>query len=417
MTPMRILYVIHQFYPEFRSGTEKFLLNLASIIQRDGHFVEVMTYTFSESQERSRHNRNLLVHKYDYRGLPVTAVGHQTLPIDIHTSCENREIYSFAQEYLGTGKRFDLVHFAHPMRLGSFARAALESGIPYILTLTDYWMICPKFFLRTSAGALCAGAEGGLACVKHCPELDASFIKDRSALARAMLFGAKSIISPSKFLAAIFQKEFPGLPVGIIPHGMNFKYLKSNSKKYHSGSKIVFAYCGGLSPHKGIHLLLKSFRDLDPQNAELRLYGSCFHEDAYLGYLKDIANSDERIRFCGTYSEDQVGEALSDIDVLVLPSLWYENYPLVLHEALACNVPVIASNIGGMAEKVMPSMNGFTFKAGDAKDLEETLKFVLDSPDILNRIKQSMQSYIAPLAEEEAYLYERLYRTNTTCRA
>ncbi len=411
MTPMRILYVIHQFYPEFRSGTEKFLLNLASNIQKDGHFVEVMTYTFSDSKEGFRHNRNLLVQKYNYKNLPVTAVRHQTLPIDIHTSCENPEIYMFAQEYLGTGKRFDLVHFAHPMRLGSFARAALESGIPYMLTLTDYWMICPKFFLRTSRGGLCAGAEGSQACIRLCSELDASFIKQRSALIKEILFGAKYLVSPSKFLAAVFQKEFPGLAVSIIPHGMDFKYLKLNSRDYKQGDKIIFAYCGGLSPHKGIHLLLKAFLNLNPPNGELRLYGSCFHEKEYLRFLHDIAGRDERISFCGTYSEEQVGEVLSNIDVLVLPSLWYENYPLVLHESLACNVPVIASNIGGMAEKIKDSVNGFTFEAGDERSLELKLRLILGNPQILNGIKQNLRQQVLPLIEEEAYLYERLCRT------
>ena len=94
---------------------------------------------------------------------------------------------------------------------------------------------------------------------------------------------------------------------------------------------------------------------------------------------------------------------------MVLPSLWYENYPLVLHEALACNVPVIASDTGGMAEKIKDSVNGFTFQFGNETDLMHKLRRVLDAPEILNDLKKNTGESILPPVEEEAYLYDRLY--------
>jgi glycosyltransferase involved in cell wall biosynthesis len=408
---MNILYIIHQFYPEFHTGTEKFLLNLASAIQRDAHFAQIVSYTISDQQE-FRHSQDLLVREYSYRGLPVTSIRHQKLPLDINASVANPDIYQFATEFLLKKYSYDLVHIAHSMRLASFAKAALDLGIPYLFTLTDFWLICPRIILQTSTkGTLCVGPEGGQACSRYCPEFQPAFIQNRMAAAKMMLSGARAVVSPSKFLAAVFEKEFPDLKIHVIPHGMDPRYLKSNTRKYRRDDKITFSYCGGLSPHKGVHLLLRAFLDLNPRNAELKLHGSAFHEVDYFRHLQEIAGQDRRVQFCGTYTEEQVGDVMSGTDVLVLPSLWYENYPLVLHEALACNVPVIASNIGGMAEKIKNFVNGYTFQIGDEKDLGFKMKKILDNPEILNDVKDKMKGYVPPRVEEEAYMYQRLYGT------
>jgi glycosyltransferase involved in cell wall biosynthesis len=409
---MNILYVIHQFYPESRSGTEKFLLNLSSAIQRDGHFAQIVTYTLSERVKDFQRDRGILTNDYHYKELPVVSIRHQTLPIDINNSIVNHDIYQFAIEFLQKKKTVDIVHIVHPMRLAPFARAAMDLKIPYMLTLTDFWMICPRILLQTSAGVLCTGPEMGEACAKFCPEMQLGFIKNRLDESRRILSAATALVSPSQFLASIFRKEFPDLKINIIPHGMNLKYLETNPNKYSSNDKIILAYCGGFSPHKGVHVLLKAFLDLNPKNAELKLYGSSSHEYDYFHHLQKIAAGDKRVHFCGAYNEERVGEIMSSTDILVFPSLCYENYPLSLHEALACNVPVISSDIGGMAEKIKDSINGFTFKVGDEKDLAATLRKILDHPDILNGIKAKIRDYVPPLVEEEAYLYQRLYSTN-----
>jgi glycosyltransferase involved in cell wall biosynthesis len=406
---MNILYVIHQFYPESNSGTEKFLLNLSTAIQRDGHFAQIVAYTLSDRQKDFQRKQNLWVRNYLYKGLPVTSVRHRTLPIDINASFDNQDIYQFAGEFLQRQKPFDLMHIVHPMRLAPFAKAALDLNIPYILTLTDFWTICPRILLQTSSGMLCAGPEGGEACAGLCAEMQPGFIKNRLVEAKRILSGAKALVSPSKFLAAIFEKELPDLNITIIPHGMNLKHLRTNSRKYRKDEKITFLYCGGFSPHKGVHLLIKAFLDLNPLNAELKLYGLSSREYEYFSHLQSIANQDKRVHFCGAYDEAQIGEVMCGADVLVLPSLCYENYPFILHEALSCIVPVVSSNIGGMAEKIKDSVNGFTFQVGDEKDLAAKMKLILDNPEILNGLKEKMKEYVPARSEEEAYLYQRLY--------
>jgi glycosyltransferase involved in cell wall biosynthesis len=404
----RILYVIHQFYPEFHSGTERFLLNLSSALQKVGHFPQVVTYTFGNN-EKPEHHKNLLVWNYAFRNIPVTALRHKTEPMDLHLSCYNEQIYKYALSFLPQDNRCDLVHITHSMRLASFAKAAIDLGIPYVLTLTDFWLICPKIILQTSKNALCAGPMSGKTCSELCPELSTSFIQSRLDFAREVLHQASGIAAPSRFLASIFKQEFPALNIRVIPHGMDSNYLKPNLKFYDAQSQITFGYCGGLSPHKGVHILLQAFRNIDAADARLKLYGAPFQEKDYFDLLRQIAGNDGRISFCGTYKAEAIGDVLADIDVMVAPSLCYESYGLAMHEALACNVPVIASNIGGAAEVIQDSVNGFTFYPGDVKDLESKMKHILDDTGELNIIKSNLGRHASPLIEEEAYLYERLY--------
>lgn len=406
---MNILYLVHQFYPAFSSGTERFVLNVASGLQRDGHSAQVVTYDLFNT-EQFHSGDPLSVRKYSYQNIPVVAVRHRKMPINVHTSCEDPEVYRFALTFLRENKNYDLLHCAHPMRLTSFFRAARELKLRYILTLTDFWLMCPKIFLQTSEGGLCAGPENGKACGRLCPELAPKMVRDRLQIAREILFGAEAIVSPSRFLAVLLKKEFPEFKISLIRHGIDSGSLKQNARTYKNGDRVVFGYTGGFAPHKGVHLLLTAFRNMPAENARLRLYGGVSHEMEYAQELLRIVQGDKRIEFCDTYQPAQVGEILQGIDVLVVPSLVYESYSLSLHEALACNTPVIASNIGAAVEAITDSTNSFTFTAGDASDLKYKMESIAGNPEILNGIKQNLEGYIPMLVEEETYLYERLYR-------
>jgi glycosyltransferase involved in cell wall biosynthesis len=124
-----------------------------------------------------------------------------------------------------------------------------------------------------------------------------------------------------------------------------------------------------------------------------------------------MAATNSNIEFCGVFPESQTGEVLSNVDVVVVPSLCYENYPMTLHEALACNIPVIATNLGGMAEKIKDGFNGFLFKMGDSRHLQTVLEAIVNDPAILNPLKRNIGSMMIQGVEQEAYTYARAYRS------
>src|SRR5262249_40970719 len=135
-------------------------------------------------------------------------------------------------------------------------------GIPYVITLTDFFLMCPKYTLVRSNGSLCFGPETGLACGQHCSELPADKIPKRLAIAREFLTDAHVVAAPSRFLAETFQREFRDLKLKLIPYGLSLDTLMPNLRRYKRGDRVVFGYAGSLNPHKGVHILIEAFKSL-----------------------------------------------------------------------------------------------------------------------------------------------------------
>jgi len=400
--------LVHQFYPEYCSGTEKFVLNLSTMIQKLGNKAKVITYSFYDDSFYDRTIGNIILKEFSYRGVPVIAFRHKIMQKGIHLNMSDQDIVEAAKDII-TNEQPDIVHIGHSMRVNPFIKASLALSVPYMITLTDFFLICPKVILTTSGGDLCTGPERGDACLNLCPELSGKIVKQHLNMSKEFLFNAKMVVSPSKFVASVFKKEYGNLNVKVFNHGISYYKVKKNKTVYKRGNKLVFCYAGTLIPHKGVHILLDAFKKIESKNATLKIYGSG-PDKTYVNNLRKTAEGDKRIEFCGVYSEDKVGDIFSGVDVVIIPSIWYENYPLVLHESLACNVPAIVSDVGGLAEKIEDGFNGFTFKIGDSNHLKTVLEEIIKSPEILNEFKTNIGNTMIPTIEQETYSYERAYK-------
>ncbi len=277
-----------------------------------------------------------------------------------------------------------------------------------MLTLTDFWLICPKFTLVNSQNDLCAGPQGCNTCMVSCPELRDSGIGERLSETKNLMMNASKVIAPSDFLKGIFRNEVPSLAIEVINHGLRYGNLRKNKKIYSAGDTITFCYCGSLNEHKGVHIAIEAVRKIKSERLRLKIYGS--GDKLYTDRLKEMAAEDRRIEFCGVYTDQQVADVFASIDVVIIPSLWYETYSLILKEAFFCSVPVVASNVGVMAEAIRDGVNGFVFRIGDPAHLQEVLESILADPVILNVIKAGTAHEFVPTVEQEAYAYSRIYR-------
>src|SRR5215210_7090991 len=98
---------------------------------------------------------------------------------------------------------------------------------------------------------------------------------------------------------------------------------------------------------------MRAFRDLPPElEATLDMYGNLTRFEPFVEELRGMAGDDGRINFAGPFPRERVGQVLSGLDVLVVPSRWYENQPGVIFEAFAAGMPVVATDVGGMSEFV-----------------------------------------------------------------
>ena len=445
---MKILYLVHQFYPERTTGTEKFILQLAQRCQAAGHEVKVVTYdaTYLPTTKSSAaavsgamhklsfkykvktgfqrvgidllqlRNRlatwlpnQIVVKNYVYQGIPVLAFAHQQRLVHPGSPTPNRYVSDFARELLQR-ERPDLLHVGHMLRGVEFVQVAAELRIPYVITLTDFWVICPNCKLLNERQQLCAGPRQGKECQQACPSQNRRFIAQRLAYYRNLLKQAAYVVAPARFLADKLRVEFGELPLTVIPYGTDTTGLKPNQRRYPRPEPLVFLFAGTLYEMKGIHLLLKAFQGLTTPNIRLEVYGAGPLEAA----VRQQAGEDARIHFGGLYTTQQLSALLQQIDVVVVPSIWHENLPLIMQEAQASGVPTLVADVGGMTECVTDGVNGFTFRVGDVADLQRKMQMITDQPEILNRIKENIRNpkpgqYQVTALEDEAALYIEQY--------
>lgn len=404
---LNILYIVHQFYPDTFTGTEKFVMNIARAMFQKGHRVKVFTYSLRGLDEHSYDHGSVVHREYDYEGVPVSAYRHKEIDPSQKFEIGNPDLIAFAEQVI-TQEKPDILHIGHPMRGMEFMQTSLRLGVPYIVTLTDFWFICPKSIMTHTNRNLCAGPENGEACRVHC---QISGVQQRLDTYGTLLKSARKVLAPSVFLASMLKYVLPDLQVEVLNHGMRYETIGRNEKIYQPGNPLVFMYAGSLAPHKGVHLILEALMMVPSERIRLKIYGA--GDAAYTEKLRQAAFHDKRVELCGQYSESDIHRIYQDIDVAIVPSLWYENYPLVLHEALASNVPVLASGAGGMAEKVENDINGYTFRVGDARHLAERIKLLLDQPTLLNTFKSNMRNIPIPTVEQEANAYETIYYTHS----
>ncbi len=169
---------------------------------------------------------------------------------------------------------------------------------------------------------------------------------------------------------------------------------------------VTFGYVGTLAPHKGVHVLIEAFSRLPKGAARLLVFGSDAHYGDYGALLREMAEGHD-VKFCGKIDRPRIGDAFAAIDCLVMPSLWLENSPVVIQEAFAAGVPVIASGQGGMAELIQDGRSGRLFPAGDVDALSEHMLSVLRNPTTLRTWSVSMDPPRS--IEEDAEAMETLY--------
>ncbi len=212
----------------------------------------------------------------------------------------------------------------------------------------------------------------------------------RGELLEAVTDHVDRYLCPSQFLADR-MKRF-GLPkerVFLCPTGVNEEQFMGEAlerkRPEREGRRLQITFIGTVIPIKGPHLLLEAWSLLPKevrQAGELSICGPLQHAPDYVEGLGERA-SEYHVELTGRLSREQVAERLASTDLLVMPSLWFENRPLVLHEALALGVPCLVSDLGGMAELVQEGRDGWHFAMGDAQALAQRLAQVLSDPAAL----------------------------------
>jgi glycosyltransferase involved in cell wall biosynthesis len=423
---MKILYVVHNFPPQPSYGSELYACSLSQVMKARH---EVHVFYRVNRPERPEYD----VENAEYKGLAIRTINNT-----FKEARTFRDTYENAPIAKAFGKcldeiKPDLVHFHHVTCLSTTCISeAADRGLPVFYTLHDFWLLCPRGQLLRRDLSICDGPEPGMCAFCNAYQLGvpaeiarARYAKIPANLAsrgirkwlaeikkravrnafRGEADAAKQaaqrlqhvmemckrvdlFLSPSRFLKETMERL--GLPgkIEYLDYGYDLSRF-AGFRRVVSG-KVRFGYVGSLIPSKGVHILIDAFRRLKGLDAELRIYGKGYNFEGYENYERDLhtlAGYDRRISFMGPFDNTRVKEIFAEFDVLVVPSIWYENAPLTIHEAILTSTPVIASDLGGMAEHVRDGANGLTFSMGDPRDLAKKMEMFLKDHGLFTKLR------------------------------
>ncbi len=457
---MRVLLIVHGYPPRALGGTEIYTSHLALALQQrppgggggdQQHGDEVFVLTREASPERPEY----ALRRERRDGIEVLSINHTFRHSrSFEDTYRNPAIAAVAARLLDE-IRPDVAHIQHLTCLGTDLVAELaRRRIPTCFTLNDYWLICHRGQLFDLDFQPCDGPHRGC---RRCVEGLAAPAVERAAplwrriegllpnaiaeplgrgargLARGLgdgtagsdamarrvrhvrwLAGQVSLfLAPSKTLCQRFLDfGFPAERLRCFEQGIDVRPFAGTERTPSDVLRIGFL--GSLMVSKAPHLLLEAFNRLPPGSASLEIYGGFapYHgDDSYRRRIEPLLAAPE-VHHHGPVPNAEVPRALAAIDVLVIPSVWWENAPFVIREAFAAGVPVVASDRGGMAERVEHGKNGLLFRPGDASDLRRVLGRFLDDPELRDRLRAGIPRprTIEDVASDLSEIYRALPR-------
>ncbi|VXC66053.1 glycosyltransferase [Pseudomonas sp. 9Ag] len=401
---MKILKVIHGYPMLYNAGSEVYSQTICHGLIKHGHDVQVFT-----REEDS----------FSPDGAVRVAYDQDEPKVKIHlvNNARHRDRYRLAivdQRFAEVLDSFqpDLVHIGHLNHLStSLVSEAKRRGLPVVYTLHDYWLMCPRgqFMQMHSAEdnlwAACEGQENRK-CATQCyaryfsgaedeQEEDIAYwerwVARRMAHVRSVVEQVDLFISPARYLKQRYERDFelPAAKSVYLDYG--FDRTRMAGRERVSNEPFTFGYIGTHIPAKGIHQLIQAFGRLEG-DCQLRIWGRDRGQDSRA--LRAITatlpmNKQTRVIWMPEYKNQQIAQdVFSQTDVIVTPSVWVENSPLVIHEAQQARVPVITANAGGMSEYVQHEVNGLLYEHRDIADLAKQMQRLLNDPAFAQQLGQ-----------------------------
>ncbi len=360
-----ILYLTHYFYPDKRGGTERFVFNMAKMSKLMGRSPLVLVLDFNLPKNAyTREHGGILYREFEYSGIRCIGFRHKKAPLGLYykrIAEHDDDMRAFAR-LIFENEGIDFIHAAYPQPFAPLLFEAVEMGIPYIATLTDFAMLCHYASMVNKDGRFCDGADCGKKCTDSCPAKMAGDTVKRYENANKCLQKALGIYVPSEFSRRVYASEFKSLPVTVIPHGINEDF----AFKRRRGKPRRLLYVGGDARHKGLELLISAFSELGNDDVTLTL----------LGVERDYNKRDKRIITRSAVPPECMPALYRTADAVIVPSLSYESYNFVAREAISCGALAVLADIGAVGESVKNG-GGILFKAGDRASLVSALHAAL----------------------------------------
>ncbi len=428
---MRVLVIAHGYPPAAQAGAEIYAAAHAHALRAQGHEVTVLAR--EDAPGRPEHE----VRESVEAGIPVVWINNTFRSVRTFAeSYRNPSINRLVERILDR-VRPEAAHLHHLTGLStSIVHALAARGVPRVMTLHDYWLLCHRGQLLDRDGRVCDGPDAEGRSCRGCMDAAAGLppaafaaaaalrsarmwrpltgvahrmgaavagedavvraAEARAAEMRAVCRAMTHFLAPSRALRDRFIRwGVEPSRISYAPYG--FARAPAAPARGPSSDRLRIGFVGTLMLSKAPQVLLDAFRQLPANRAVVDLIGprAAYHGDAsYQDRLEPLLAL-PGVRAHGAVPHAEIARRLADIDVLVVPSIWPENSPLVIHEAFMAGVPVIASKVGGIPETVRHEENGLLVEPGDVGALAGALRRCLDEPALLPRLRDG----IAPVRD------------------
>lgn len=300
-----------------------------------------------------------------------------------------------AQRFAVALERFrpDVIHIhgIHRQLSPSILKVARDRGVPVVQTVHDYHHVCPADTLLRGGCVTCEPRACGRydylpAVINRCHRggLATSVLSAAETcyqrVRRAYEQGVARFISPSRFLADVMSEGGWSIPTDVIPNAVPLPVLPPSS----DSDTGAFVFAGRLSPEKGVEVLLEAGRRAG-QEVVVAGEGPCAED------LRSVGHG----RFLGRLDGTAVESLMRGARAVVVPSVWFENAPMSVLEAMAAGKAVIASRIGGIPEQIEHERDGILVDAGDAEQLASAMRRLADDPGLAARLGASARDRVS----------------------
>jgi glycosyltransferase involved in cell wall biosynthesis len=315
----------------------------------------------------------------------------------------------------------DIVHFHHFANIGVEAFLHVRQAAPQariVLTLHEFLAICHHFgqMVRRPTLEFCHRAKAR-DCARCFPDRTENDFFLRQIYLQRFLGLVDHFIAPSRFLADRYiDWGLEAARISVIENGQ--PPAPAAMPPPRNRATLVVGFFGQLSVLKGVGVLLDAVEDLTRDPPKLRRIRIEIHGDAsnQPPELREkiearMQEGNALVSLRGAYDNSQVHGLMQQCHAVLVPSIWWENSPLVIQEAFSARRPVICSDIGGMAEKVRDGLDGFHFRARSGAALAELLRDLADEPERLDALEETLAQppSLAETVEATRSLYGRLF--------
>lgn len=406
----RILVVAHNHPSLHPGGTEIFAHDLAGAYREQGCEALFLGATNA-------------IHRQPHPGTALQSVGDDVVLWSGHFDrfhMSQIDHYGTLQDLATLLGEFrpDVIHVHHLVLIGAefltLARRLLPEAT-IVMTLHDYYPICHHdgLMVRPADRQRCSGASPA-ACHGCFPEIGSDRFLLRERFIKTHLAAVDRFVAPSRFLRQRYVEW--GLPAEKIEVIANARPSQEPAPhRPGDGRRASFGYFGNLNPWKGVLPLLQAaqlLRAAGEREFSLRIHGGApFQSEAFTTALDAaLAGTEGVVTHCGPYRREEVPALMAEVDWVVMPSIWWENAPLVIQEAFQHRRPLIVSNIGGMAEMVRDDVDGLHVRPGDPAALARAMRRAMDEYGLWQRLVDGIASQpsLAECAGRHLALFDRL---------